>query len=256
MDWAQTPDADNTPFYASGTFWAIAAVAVAIAAIGVGAWAAWRSANPKRQLNIWIGSDTPLMTTRAEGITVGFEGTPLADPHIVRVQIAARGRKDIVPADFAGPLRIDLATPVLRLIATHSTTKRDNLPAPALTVDDTALVLDPTILPGDQRTTLDVLLDSTPELAVTAPLANVTVKKTDPNPSPSPRQKPLMDGFLLGMGFMAGTSILAPVAADIVTASGFSDTISVVVGLTGVLLTSACGAGLIIALSRISKADQ
>jgi hypothetical protein len=186
MNRAQPPKTGDTPFYTSGTFWAIAAVVVTVIGIAVSAWVTWRTTNPKRQLNIWIDSDTPLMTTTTAGVEVSFQGTPLTDPHIVRVRIAARGRKDIVPADFTGPIRIDLDTSVVRLISTESATKRDSLPPPVLTVDNTAIVIDPAILPGDQHIRLDLLLDSAPTLTLTAPLANVTVNKTHPEQNQRP----------------------------------------------------------------------
>ncbi|MCG8919443.1 hypothetical protein L6E12_27070 [Actinokineospora sp. PR83] len=179
MNWAQAPEA--VPFYASGTFWTIIGIVVAVLLGGAGGWVAWRSANPKRQLAVWVDFDAPLLTTRADGIQVTFKGAPLMHPHIVRVKVSARGRKDIVPGDFVGPIRIDLDTPILELVRNESTTKRENLPRPVVSIDGSALIIEPAIIPGDQRIHLDVLLDAYPVLSVTAPLANVKVT-TDPSP--------------------------------------------------------------------------
>lgn len=197
------------PWHASGTFWTIVSVVVAVLAIGFSAWAAWRSAHPRKRLHVWIGSDTPLMTREAEYVSVSHRGTRLTDPRVVRVFVAVRSRRDISPADFTGPIRIALGTPIVQVLAMGTSTSRAALPAPDVRNDGDALVIDPTLLPGDQLVILDVLVDAIPELALTAPLLNV---ETNDRAVPATTVDPVIKVLPLVLVVLSGLVLGVPIA--------------------------------------------
>lgn len=94
---------------------------------GLGAWATLRASNPKRQLNWWVQSNTPLMsvpgTSGESELAVTFHGAPLASPRIVELVIANSGRRDITATMFhaSQPIRFDFGVPVCTILDATTT---------------------------------------------------------------------------------------------------------------------------------------
>ncbi|MFF3351093.1 hypothetical protein ACFYWN_00395 [Streptomyces sp. NPDC002917] len=105
--------------------WAIVVSAVVALLVGwLGAWAAFRSANPKLRLNWWLRVNSPLIppSYATSSITVNAAGVQLAEPRIVEFELTNAGRKDITSAMFHNneTIVIDLGVPIITLLASES----------------------------------------------------------------------------------------------------------------------------------------
>jgi hypothetical protein len=110
-------------WWESGSWWQfVITIAVGIAVGVLAAWATLRASNPKRQLNWWVRSNTPLMsvpgTSEESELAVTFFGAPLTSPRIIELVIANSGRRDITAAMFHGaqPIRFDFGVPVCTIL--------------------------------------------------------------------------------------------------------------------------------------------
>lgn len=192
--------ADGVPWYTSGTVWSIAAVAVAVIAVPIGAWVAFRSNNPKRRLYTWLSDVTPLLNQRAKELEVRHQGQTLAEPHLVTVRLTVRSRRDIAPDSFAGPIVLDLGTPVLTKFSQKAATKRAGIPDPEITVAGHTLEIQPCLLARDHDVAISILLDSRPQFrALRVALTDVETLTASPSITTSPRTSMLMTGGALAV---------------------------------------------------------
>ncbi|MEU3901655.1 hypothetical protein [Streptomyces sp. NPDC045251] len=99
-------------WWESGSWWQFAITIIVSIALGVlGALTTLRSSNPKRKVDWWVQSNTPLFSLPQDaplGVTLGSR--PLLMPRIIKLVIANPGRHDITAAMFHGgeAIRFDL----------------------------------------------------------------------------------------------------------------------------------------------------
>lgn len=109
-EWWENPDV-----------WAIIVSAIVGVLVGMlGAWATFRSANPKLRLQWWTTAQPPLFDTRfGERITVSAHHVTAENPRIVQLSVANVGRRDITAAMFHGDeyLEFKLGSPALATLA-------------------------------------------------------------------------------------------------------------------------------------------
>lgn len=202
--------ASETPWYSSGTFWAIAAFAVAVVAIPVGAWAAFRSANPRRRLYIGLANTTPLMHgagKQVEGLEVRHQGNILTDPQLTTVKIISRGWRDIPKAAFDGPIELDFSTEVIALLGSRSKAKPAVVPAPAVRVTSSGLLVEPSLLTRDHQLSYVLLINGEPTLSTRCSLENVDVRLELPNPTQTNKTLNVATYALVVSGSLAAGSI-------------------------------------------------
>lgn len=147
-------------WYSSGTFWAIAAVAVALLVGIVGSWVVWRAANPRRRLVYAMPSVSRLVNkSRIVGsLEVRRNGTVLSDPYLVTVTLANHGRFDISKGAFENtPLRFDLDTTILEVL--DVSTEPPGLKAPDTAWTGATLLVGPDKIGKGQRVTFALLVD-------------------------------------------------------------------------------------------------
>lgn len=187
--------ASDTAWYASGTFWSIVAVVIAVVAIAVGAWAAFRSANPKCTLHVTIDQVVPLVASAPdlEGhqITVDLDGHQLSAPHVITIDIVSRSGKDITPDMFSNaPLELQFGAPIVALLRQYSDAGRSAVRDPAVAPIGESLYIGPALLTREHRLRYTVLIDGHPNFRPVADLANVTILRT-PEPISTLRRVPL-----------------------------------------------------------------
>ncbi|MGW5130866.1 hypothetical protein [Streptomyces sp. NPDC004135] len=167
-------------WWESGSWWQFVITIVAGVAVGIlGAWAAFRSSNPKRKLNWWVQSNTPLLTSARfahpaapadEPLRVHYYTRLLTSPRIVELVIANQGRRDITAAMFhaSEPIRFDFDCEVLAILDLVSTPSGTILPSFQMTPvvitgvashGDSWLDLPPALLARGQVITVTVLVD-------------------------------------------------------------------------------------------------
>ncbi|MFJ2418699.1 hypothetical protein [Streptomyces brevispora] len=175
--------------------WAIVVAAIVALLVGwLSAWATFRSANPKRKLNWWVQSNTPLMSQAADsGLSVRFGGLPLANPRVVELVIANHGRRDITAGMFhAGEaIRFDFGIgvcTVLDVTSAPSGTVTPGLDSGAWIVvgnsstHESWLDVKPSLLSQGQEVTVTMLLDGDeePVKCLQVPLVDVKVVSEAP----------------------------------------------------------------------------
>lgn len=113
----------SSPFWASETFWAAAAVAVAVGAGIVGAYATLRAAFPKRRM-VYSFTSSALVQRHQRNVSSNvlhiYLGTrELADPRLVSLRLENPGRRDIssVQFDQGTPMRVTLGLPIVELVS-------------------------------------------------------------------------------------------------------------------------------------------
>ena len=109
----------STPFYLSGTFWAVAVFAVSLLGIAV-AWGIWRLGAPRRLLVYSSPESTSLLTWHAErfalgDVTISHKNRAVRDPYLVLLKVESKSRTDISSDDFDGgkPLVFDFGTRII-----------------------------------------------------------------------------------------------------------------------------------------------
>ncbi|WP_167503204.1 hypothetical protein [Streptomyces malaysiensis] len=184
-------------WWESGSWWQFAiTIAVALAVGALGAWAALRSANPKRKINWWVRSNTPLVNERytgatpanAGGLAVNLGGFPLTQPRVVELVLANTGRRDITAAMFHAnePIRFEFDVEVCTLLDVTTTPTGSVQPALRTEMWRTAgvnsyggtyLELPPSLLRRGQVVTATVLLngEEKPVQCTSFPLVDVKV---------------------------------------------------------------------------------
>ncbi|GGP78529.1 hypothetical protein [Streptomyces melanogenes] len=168
-------------WYENAAFWSGAGVAVAIAAIVVGAWATLRAAYPRRRLTYYLRSIAPLIpptASRHGRVAVEIGSVALTDPHVLHVELANPGSHDIPSSAFDGgdPIELDLGANVVTLLATTSTPP--HAAAPSVNTDERILTVGPSLIAKGQLVTISVLVDGpAPELTVRTRLTDVSVRE-------------------------------------------------------------------------------
>ncbi|MDX8056670.1 hypothetical protein SK571_45510 [Lentzea sp. BCCO 10_0798] len=153
---------------------------VAVIAIVVGAWAAFRSANPRRALYIAERSAVALLrSTRGlddHEIEVRRQGRVLNEPHVVTVDVASRGARDIPRSAFDGqPLKLDFGVPVVALLDQRSDADRPAVPSPKVVVTQTGLEIGPALLTRNHLLTYTLLVEGPPYFQFFGELADVNI---------------------------------------------------------------------------------
>jgi hypothetical protein len=170
------------PFYASGTFWAGAAVAVAVVAIVVPV-VLWFLGSPRRLLVYGVVSETALLTSGARlqvgaDLKVTLSGQVLNDPRVILLQVESRSRRDIRGTDFenAMPLMIDLGTPILNLLDLD--TGGRGKPDVKVEVKNTEVAIGPGLIKRGQTISVNLLTDGPVSVTCAHPqLVDVIVKE-------------------------------------------------------------------------------
>ncbi|MGV4988642.1 hypothetical protein ACVB8X_43270 [Streptomyces sp. NRAIS4] len=166
-------------WYKSGTFWAAAAV---VAAIVVGActiWATFKVANPKRRLDYALLSVTSLLqgSTSLHGVVeVTRAGTALADPQVIKVGLANRGRRDVPSSAFDSgqPIKIDVGVPIVDILDMMSKPAHHQLPS--ITSTGSTVLIGPGLISRNQSITISLLADGQqPAVSCQASLIDVDV---------------------------------------------------------------------------------
>ncbi|QFZ17567.1 hypothetical protein [Saccharothrix syringae] len=193
--------AAGEPWYASGTFWTIAAVVVAVIAIVVGAWAAFRSARPRRALYITVDQAVSLLRAApgldGSGVAVSLHGRELTRPYVVTVDVVSNSALDIAPSAFGGsPLELEFGVPVLALLDQESDAGRPAVREPKVEVASTALHVSPALLTRRHRLRYSVLVDGKPDFRPVGDLVDVAVH-VGPVPARTPLALRLVTSALL-----------------------------------------------------------
>jgi hypothetical protein len=151
-------------WWASGSLWQFVITIGSGVAVGVlGAWATFRSANPKRRLQWWTTVQPPLFDTRFGGrITVSAYDITAENPRIVQLSVANVGRRDITSAMFHDGecLEFEFGSRVLATLAVDQEPEEGRyagilLPA----VGGKEIILSPGHIRRGQVITLTFLLD-------------------------------------------------------------------------------------------------
>ena len=148
----------------SAAFWPALGIIVAVLAIIVGAWAAFRAASPRRRLYYWLASDTPLIRKRqdlSEKLKVTYDLQELKSPRVVNVQLVGRRGRDIDSEAFNGkPVCLDLGTPIVECVKV--TTSPSDMSDPAWTTEGSKLLIGPDLFKSRQKTVFSLLIEGDP----------------------------------------------------------------------------------------------
>ncbi len=184
-------------WYGSGTFWAASGVVVAFLTGTALVVVTYLAAFPKRRLLYSMTLAAP-MTDHAGGIRDDLEllqrGSRLTDPHLVEIQLAGRGRKDIASSayDNGEPIQLDIGVPIVKML--QSTSEPETLPIPKVTTERTKLRIGPSLIGRRQRITFTLLADGLrPRLTCESPLIDVKIENRTPPPPPSDEIEWLFD---------------------------------------------------------------
>jgi hypothetical protein len=150
---------DATRWYSSALFWGIVAALIALA----GLYATWRAIPPRRTLYFWRSGEVQLVRSDSEAsvdLEIRRNGNTLRDPHVVQVTLASRGRADIGPGAFNGPIVLDVGVPILEVLA--STSDAQHIPAPPSEVEGGTLRIRPSLLGRRHNLTYSFLVEGAP----------------------------------------------------------------------------------------------
>jgi hypothetical protein len=108
-----------------------------------------------------VSSDTPLITGRqafSEELKVTYGVLELKSPRVVNLQFVSRGRRDISPEAFNGkPVCLDLGTHIVECVKV--TTSPSDRPDPEWTLEDSKLLIEPSLFGMRQKTVFSLLVD-------------------------------------------------------------------------------------------------
>jgi len=164
-------------------FLALVGIIVAIV-LGLGAIGAtifvYRKQSPRREFTYSVEA-SPLVSTQVRGLdklSVAFDGVPLSHPYLVTVNVASTGRADIASSSFDGgkPILFDLNVPVLAQLGHKTST--DTVGARLRFAEgDTAIALDPSLLPKRYRIRAAYLCDGEPHVVPRIELADISIRE-------------------------------------------------------------------------------
>ncbi|MFD5831013.1 hypothetical protein [Lentzea sp. NPDC060358] len=210
---------------------------VGLVAIVVGAWAAFRSARPRRALYINVDQAVSLLRAapglHGSGVVVSFNGRTLTRPYVVTIDVVSDSALDIAPSAFGGkPLELEFGVPVLALFEHESHPGRPAVRMPKVNVVGTALHISPALLTRRHRLRYTVLLDGKPNFRPIGELVDVAV-----HVGGAPVRLPLIQrlgiaGLLMPIITLIGLSALVPETPNLVLIGAG---ILVLLGTIGVL---------------------
>ena len=192
------------PWYTSGLFWAIVAVVVAVVAIPLSVWAAFRSANPRRALYFTSIAQRLLPQGMDQHIRMFAGDVELAAPHLVQLQFASRGRRDIPSSSYDGPIEVDLGTKIIAVLGRSSDAVPKVVPAPPDAVKNSQYFqIGPSLLTKNHRLGYTLLVEGRPTPTLRCSIADVAVHESPPPPTTSgaPRFAQLLM-IILGLGVL------------------------------------------------------
>lgn len=167
-------------WYDSAPLWGAAGLAGVLIVGFATVFVTYRVGATKRQLTYSMIEDTKLLggvgSTTASDLKVLFSDQPVRNPHVVRVRLASRGRKDIRSEDFdqSRPLVLDVGADIVAQISAQSAPE----PLPKLIVDGTSIKLGPDLIRKRQTVTITVLTDgASSHLTLNSPLIDVGVRR-------------------------------------------------------------------------------
>jgi hypothetical protein len=168
-------------WYISGTFWAGAGVVVAVLAAVAGIWVTLSVGFPRRRLYYGLRAAAPLLTAPAgmrSDLQLLHRGTPLADPHVLTIELISRGRKDISNDAYNGgqPLQLDVGSRIIEILQT--TSEPETLVTPQVATSETFLRIGPSLIGKRHQITINVLTDGgQPSLTCRSPLVDVQIRQ-------------------------------------------------------------------------------
>ncbi|MEU0030861.1 hypothetical protein [Streptomyces sp. NPDC006335] len=91
-------------WWESGSWWQFAiTISVSLLVGALAAWAALRSTNPKRKINWWLQSNTPLFNRPAGNgalLNVTLGSRQLSSPRVIELVLSNSGRRDVTASMF------------------------------------------------------------------------------------------------------------------------------------------------------------
>jgi hypothetical protein len=216
-----------------GTVVGIAGGVIALIAILIGAWAAFRSAWPRRTLYVEMKSAVLLRPTPGldGGIEVRHNGWKLTEPHVATVCLSSRSDRDIESAAFDGkPLELEFGVPILKLLEATVDAQRAAVRVPCLEVTTTALHLGPALITRRHSLRYVVLVEGRPKFRPTGDLVNVNIREG------APRDLGTKRGLITGVfGIILGMVVNLLMVSDLLSSS-LGVALGVVVAAVGVSL--------------------
>jgi hypothetical protein len=161
-------------WYQNGTFWAAAAAVIALIAIPCTVWATIRAAHPKRVFTYELEVSGGAVRAASNRLAVTFDGTVVANPHILTIRVGNGGSRDIPSTAFDGgrSARFDVGVPIVAVLTP------DPLPA-EVSLAGTALLIAPCLIRGREVRSFTLLTDGRCRaLEADVPLVDVRVRRT------------------------------------------------------------------------------
>jgi hypothetical protein len=138
----------------------------------------YKKANPRRELTYTL-SVTPLVQGTVRGLdklTVTYDGWNVDRPYVVTLDVGSTGRADISSSHFDDrkPIVFDLGTPILGEL--EQTISVDTVDTTITQVGDSLVHIGPCLLPKGIRIKIAYLCNGKPNLRVSVPLPDTTLR--------------------------------------------------------------------------------
>ena len=176
-------------------------------------WVTYIVGFPKRRLSYALRLVTPLLATgAAKDLELRHHDAVIAEPHVLEIELASRGRRDIPSSAFDGgePIRLDVGTPIVALL--QVTSEPAFLTFPKVAVEGTSLNIGPSLIGPRQKVVLIALIKGgSPRLSWRSSLEGVTVKQQKASQGP---------GSVFFIGIASGTALIACAASFAAAAVG------------------------------------
>ncbi|CCH34692.1 hypothetical protein ABZ816_29970 [Actinosynnema sp. NPDC047251] len=186
-------------WYVSSTFWAIAAVVVAVVATPIMIFVTYNASGPRRRLffglykveelpvvkNSDLGDGWPIVEKMMEDIGIehyrDIVESPFETPHYVTVRLATRGQRDIASSHYDGgrPIVFDLGVPIGHVVKAEPRPKHVTTSVPDLVIDGTKLLIGPGLLTRKYELYVLLHVDGPPKLTGYLNLVDVDVRRID-----------------------------------------------------------------------------
>lgn len=238
-------------WYASQAFWGAAGIAAAALTTAVSLWATRRIQESKRRLLYSMPTATPLIHRANlfsdKTLEVSHGGRQLSNPHVVKVRLTCRGRRDIPSSAFDGgqPLRLDIGAPIVDVLQVNSSPS--SAPQPKWATDNASITIGPSLIKKNQTISFSLLVDG-PQPRLTcppAPLVDVDVHE-QPDASGKARRWEEMAAWAGAIGAVAAT-----VPAAITAIDGEWQTATLTSWAT-VMMMAVVGAGIVVVVVTIA----
>ncbi|WP_461028561.1 hypothetical protein [Streptomyces sparsus] len=169
-------------WYTSGVFWSAGAVVTAALAAAATVWATLRAAGRRRgSLTVHMSHAGRLLnatTSVRSSLQVVRNGTPLADPRLLRLTLSNIGRQDVPSSayDNGRPIRLAVGAPIVEMINSESRPAGRALPQASVSGD--AVLIGPGLIAAGQTLTFSLLVDGpSPSLSCHTALIDVDVEE-------------------------------------------------------------------------------